>query len=88
MATDFRIDLPSKSQHLILTTDDIKILLFRKRVTVTQMAQAIGEKRTTTSMVLHGYSHSPGVRRKIADYITQLITDQSKSGRRHKAHAA
>ena len=88
MATDFRIDLPGKSSPLTLTTDDIKILLFRRRISVSQMASAIGEKRTTASMVLHGHSHSLSVRQKITQYITDLLTQQPQSGRKQKARAA
>ncbi|HYP29387.1 MAG TPA: hypothetical protein VE262_21935 [Blastocatellia bacterium] len=88
MATDFRISLPTKSTPLRLTSDDIKILLFKRRVTITMMAEAIGEKRTTTSMVLHGHSHSLAVRQKITQYITQLLIQHPQSGRKHKAQAA
>lgn len=88
MKTDFLITVPGLKKALRLSTEDVIFVLTVRRKSITWLASEIGEKRTTTSMVLHGHRNSPGVRKKIHEVLARELAQIPKHQRAAILNAA
>ena len=87
MATKFDI-----TDSVSLSTEDIKILLLRKKVTIADLARRLGTTRPNLSMVIHGLRGSPVLRDRLCVEIGRLLGVKLRSsrlaGRRGEAKGA
>lgn len=79
MSTEFKIRIPGKARAITMSGEEIRILLLRRKKTVTDLAKLIGQKRNTVSMVLHGHNQTPAIRKAITEKVEEILAEAPRS---------
>jgi hypothetical protein len=82
MQTDFKILIPGTRQPITLSGEDIKVILLRRKLSVSAFAAAIDEPRSLTSMVLHGHRMNKRVRDKIMKQVASILAETPRAERK------
>lgn len=73
MSNEFKIKIPGSTRAITMSGEDIKILLLRRKKTITDLANLIGKKRNTVSMVLHGHNQTPAIKKAITEKVEEIL---------------